>query len=130
MEKIDIKIREDLNDMVKDIKFVKIKTRYGDRVVCNVTLFNNEIIEFSDKDGVYALFTSYLKCGETNFIKSKELVEEYKKNDEGEIVGSYICVKYTLKDDSVYRFFVSRFTSLKILDNYYNLFKKQVKTLK
>ena len=131
MEKEKIVVREDLNDIVKNIGFKTIKnSKYGDRHVCNVTLFNDEVIEFRDSDGLYDLFQSYVKCGIKDFIKSRELVEEVKTNDEGESESTYICVKYTLNDDSVYRLFVSRFNSNKIINNYYNLYKKLKKQTK
>lgn len=126
----EFKIREDLNEMVKDIKFRHIETKYGSRNVVNVTLFNNEVIEFKDSEGVYEVCQSYVKCGEKDFIKSKKLVEEFKKDEEGVVNGTYICVLYELTDGTKYRLFVSKFTSLKILDNYYNLFKKSQKTNK
>lgn len=126
----ELKIREDLNEMVKDIKFKHIETKYGVRNVVNVILFNGEIIEFKDSEGVYEVFQSYIKCGEKDFIKSKKLVEEFKKDEEGNVDGTYICVLYELTDETKYRLFVSKFTSVKILNNYYNLFKKNQKTNK
>lgn len=120
MEKIVV--REDLNDIVKAINLKKIKNKFGERNVCVVTLFNDEVVEFKDNENLYELFQSYMKCGETDFIKSKELVEELRKDEENNVIGSYICVRYTLKDDSVYRLFVSKFNSNKIIDNYYKLY--------
>lgn len=122
-----LKIREDLNKIVSKIAFKTIRTNYGTRHLCIVTLFNDVSIEFKDSDGLFELFQSYIDVGETDFIKSKELVEEYKKNDEGEVEGTYICVKYTLKDDSVYRLFATKFNSNKMIDNYYRLFKNKEK---
>ena len=116
-------VRKDLNEIVKNINFKKIKNKFGERNVCNVTLFNDEIIEFKDSENLYELFQSYIKCGETDFIKSKELVEEIKTDDEGNEVSTYICVKYTLTDDSIYRLFVTKYNSNKIIDNYYKLYK-------
>ncbi len=124
----NFKIREDLNSIVSDIKFKSNKTNYGIRNVCNVILFNDKVIEFRDTDNLYELFQSYVDIGETDFIKSKELVEEYKKNAEGEIEGTYICVKYTLKDGSVYRLFATKFNSNKMIDNYYKFYKQQKKS--
>ena len=130
MEEVKFEIRKDLNEIVKEIRLKKIKTKYSERNVCLVTLFNDEVIEFSDKEKIYELFQSYVKCGETDFIKSKELVEEYKLDDEGSTIGTYVCVKYTLNDEGVYRLFVSNFNSLKMLDNYYKLYKKTKKVEK
>ena len=124
----NFKIREDLNSIVSDIKFKSNKTNYGIRNVCNVILFNDKVIEFRDTDNLYELFQSYVDIGETDFIKSKELVEEYKKNAEGEIEGTYICVKYTLKDGSVYRLFATKCNSNKMIDNYYKFYKQQKKS--
>ena len=128
MEKL--KIRENLNEIVKEIKFKSIKTNYGVRNVCNVILFNDVVIEFRDTDGVYELFCSYKDLGETDFIKSKQLVEEPRKNDEGEIESTYICVKYTLKDGSVYRLFATKFNANKMIDNYYKLYFKNKESKK
>jgi len=128
----EITIREDLNEIVKDIRFKVIENKFGTRKVVNVVLFNDEIVEFADKENIYELFQSFIKCGETDFIKSKELVEEFKLDDMEEKVGTYICVKYTLKDDSTYRLFTSKFSSNKIIDNYYKLYKntKKIETKK
>lgn len=123
MEKIEI--RENLNDMVKKIELKRITSKFGDRDVCNVTLFNDEVIEFKDKDGLYDLLASYKKCGIDDAVISKRLVEEIKTNDEGEAQGKFVCVAYELNDGSVYRMFVSKFASLKIIDNYWGLFTSQ-----
>lgn len=126
----ELKIREDLKEMVKDIRFKHIETKFGERNVCNVILFNDEVIEFRDSEGVYDVFKSYTKCGERDFIKSKALVEEYRKDDEGNVIGTYVCVLYELTDGTKYRLFVTKFTSNKILDNYYRLWKSKQKTNK
>ena len=60
----EFNIREDLNEMVKEIGFRHIETKFGARNVVNVVLFNGEIVEFKDSDGVYEVCQSYLKCGE------------------------------------------------------------------
>ncbi len=131
MEKEKIVVREDLNEMVKNIGFKTIKnTKFGDRHVCIVTLFNGEEIEFKDSDGLYEICNSFIKCGleVKDYIKSKVLVEELKKDENDEVVGKYVCVKYTLKTDDGYRdyrLFVAKFSSLIIIDNYYKLYKKQ-----
>lgn len=128
MEK-KIVVREDLNCIVAEngIKFKTIRNKFGERHVCEVTLFNGETIEFKDSEGLFELFQSYVKCGETDFIKSKELVEELKTDDEGASVGTYICVKYVLKNEKVYRLFTTKFTSNDIIENYYGLYKKNNK---
>ena len=65
--------------------------------------------------------------GEKDFIKSKKLVEEQRVDDTGEVIGTYICVKYELTDDSVIRLFSNNFNIVKSIDNYYKLFKKEQK---
>lgn len=132
-ENLNVKVREDLNDMVSDISFKKIKTRYNERKVTQVTLFNGEVIEFKDSEGLYDLFMSYRNIGETDFIKSKRLVEETRStavditdDQVDESTGTYICVLFELKNGKIYRLFPSRkFTDRGIIDNYYNLFKKK-----
>lgn len=128
----EIKVRKDLNEIVKSIGFVTIKnTRYGDRHVCNVKLFNDKVIEYRDTENLYDLFQSYTELYGADFIKSKELVEELKTDENGQVVGKYICVKYIIADDEgehVYRMFASNFNSNTIIDNYYKLYKKNKKT--
>lgn len=124
VKETEIKVRKDLNDIVKSIKFVDVKFRNIVRHKCNVTLFNDVVIEFNDTEKLFELFKSYVDMGETDFVQSKELVEECKKDNEGEIVSTYICVRYTLKDGGVYRLFTSSFNDNKRIENYYNLYKK------
>lgn len=126
----ELKVREDLNKIFVGAKFKVIENKYGKRVVCNVTLFNNEVIEFKDSDGVFELFQSYLKSGQKDFIESTKLVEEITKENEDKEPRLYICLLYTLKDGSKYRLFPTKFISNKIIDNYYNLYKLQQKTNK
>lgn len=123
----NFKIREDLNDMVANIGFVHTKNRYGERNYCNVKLFNNVNIEFRDNDKVYELFQSYVALGDKDFIKSRALVEELKIDDMGEVTGTYICVKYELKDGTTIRLFPNSFNISKTIDNYYKQFKLQQK---
>lgn len=130
MENKELKIREDLNEMVKEIKFKHIVTKFGERNVCNVTLFNDEVVEFKDADSFYDVLKSYAKCGEKDFIKSTKLVDEFKKDEEGNNVGIYTCVLYELKDGTVARLFPTKFNARVILNNYYNFFKKQQKIQK
>ncbi len=129
-------IRKDLNEMVSGISLKLIKTRYSERAVCQVKLFNDEIVEFKDSDGLFDLLKSYKKCGIDfkDVIESKALIEEFRSDsvdsvdavvDEGK--GTYVCVLYKLKDGSKYRLFVSRFVDLKIIDNYYNVWKSKQK---
>ena len=118
VEKVEIEIRTDLNKIVKLARFENIKTKYGSRHPYIVTFFNDEKVEFADTEGFYDLLMSYKKCGKTDFVKSKALVEELRTNDEGEVIGKYVCMKYVLSDDSVYRLFVKNFSSNKIIDNY------------
>ena len=120
-----IEVREDLNNIVKLIKFETIKNKYGTCHPLMVTLFNDVKVEFSDKDDIYSLFKSYSDSGEKDFIKSKKLVEEIREDEEGQVLGTYFCVKYELRDGSVYRLFTKNFTSNKAIENYYNLYKKQ-----
>lgn len=126
----NLKIREDLNDIVKNIGFKHIENKFGERNVCLVKLFNDKVIEFKDSDGTAEVLQSYADLGEKDYIESKKLVEELKTDEEGNNVGNYICVKYSLKDGSVYRLFASKFTSNKVIDNYYTLYKKLQKNEK
>ena len=82
MEK-EIKAREDLDKIVKDIKFGVVKTRFNERKVCVVTMFNNDTIEFSDNEGLYDLIFTYKKLG-LNCVKTQKLVEEIQKNPSDE----------------------------------------------
>lgn len=125
----DTKVREDLHNIVKDIKFLHQKTSFGYRNVCNVTFFNDKVVEFKDSDGIYELFASYVEKGEKDFIKSCKLVEEIQTEEStGNAVRKYICVRYDLADGGIYRLFATKFVSNKIIDNYYDLYKSQTKT--
>lgn len=123
-------IRKDLNDMVTNIVLKKIKTRYNERNVCEVTLFNGEKFEFKDTEGLYDLFASYKKIGKFDgLIKSRKLVEEEKKDGTmdgivDEATNTYVCVLYELSNGRTFRLFLNRpFVDKMILDNYYDLFK-------
>lgn len=128
-----VKVREDLNDMVQKISLNQEQTRYGTRSTCTVKLFNNETIAFADNEGLYELLMSYKKSGQTGYLKSIKLVEELKTGKvdvadggDDDDTTTYICVLYELADGTKYRLFPSRrYVARKIIDNYYNLFKKQ-----
>jgi len=126
----ELKIREDLNNIVSSIKFRKIENKFGGRRFCEVTLFNGATIEFKDSEGLADLFQSYVNCGDKDFIKSKKLVEEISKEKDDKESRLYICVLFELKDGSTYRLFPTRFLSNKIIDNYYDFYKKQQKQSK
>ena len=128
------KLRNDINEMVKRIEFKRIKTRYNFRDVAVVTFFNDEIIEFKDSEGLYDLFMAYRKVGQTNFIKSKKLIEEYKSGsvdiieDQDEQTNTYVCVLFELDNGQKYRLFPARrYVDRKIIDLYYDLYKKNKK---
>ncbi|MBQ8207041.1 MAG: hypothetical protein IJZ77_06215 [Bacilli bacterium] len=124
----EIKVRDDFGDMVSSIKFRTISNRFGERHVVDVTLWNNEVVEFKDDKKLFEICMSYKKCGETDFIKSKKLVEDLIVNEDGEVTGTYICVRYELSDGTKVVLFASdSFSARKILDNYYKLYKQTVK---
>lgn len=130
-----LKVREDLNEMVKSIGMKLEDGRYGRQSICVVKLFNGEVINFVDKNcALYDLLNSYVKLGGKDYIKSKKMEERIKNQkvdtvdddigDDG--LSTYICVVYTLEDGTEQFLFPSRkFTDRKIIDNYYKLFKKQ-----
>lgn len=128
-------VRTDLNEMVKNIQLKKVKTRYNESNVCEVTLFNNEVIEFKDSEGLYDLLSSFRKSGKfENLIKSRKLVEE-EKNDAvidgvvDEQTGTYVCVLYELSTGRSFRLFLNRpYIDKLVIDNYYDLWKSQQKT--
>ena len=124
----NLEIRKDLNEMVVSMGFKTVKNRYGTRYPYIVKLFNDVEIEFKDDANIRKLFQSYSDMGETDFIKSKGLVDELKQDDEGQVESRYTCVKYELKDGSIIRLFpLQRFNDSIIIDNYYNLFQKTKK---
>ena len=127
----DVVVRADLNDMVKSINFRTISSRFGDRHVVDVTLFNGKVVEFKDDKKLFEICMSFKDIGETDFVKSKKLVEELNINDDGEVLGTYICVRYELCDGTKVVLFASdSFSTRKILDNYYKLYKETHKTAK
>lgn len=127
------KIKKDLNDMVVDIRLVPNKGRYGDKVTCEVKLYNNVVIEFKD-DGLFDLLAACKKTGTLEeVLKSRKLVEE-EKNDSvigseaDEATGTYYCVLYKLVINGInrdYRLFLKRpQTDKPAIDIYYDGFKK------
>lgn len=130
IEKKEIVVREDLNDMVKSINFRTITFRSGERHVVEVTLFNGKVLEFKDDKKLFEICMSFKDIGETEFIKSKKLVEELNVNEDGEVLGTYICVRYELCDGTkVVLFATDSFSTRKILDNYYKHFKELNKSV-
>ena len=127
----EIKVRKDLNEIVKSIVFGTVKTSFGVRHPLKLRLYDGtetgKVIELRDKDGVYDALQSYVTIGEKDFIKSKELVEEVSLDEEGNVVSKYICVKYELVDGTIFRFFPER-TQTIIIENMYKLYKKNSKT--
>ena len=120
-----VEVREDLNDMVRSINFRTISSRFGDRHVVDVTLFNGKVVEFKDDKKLFEICMSFKDIGDTEFIKSKKLVEEMNVNEDGEVLGTYICVRYELCDGTkVVLFATDSFSTRKILDNYYKLYKE------
>ena len=124
-----IKVREDLNDIVKDIKFGLLKTRYNERKVCTLTVFNGDTIEFSDTEGIYDMILTHKKLG-LECIKSTKLVEDIQKNPTDEDKDPlFVCVLVTLVDGKEFRLFPSRRADRVRIDAYYNA-KKQMATKK
>lgn len=122
--KKSVMVREDLHDMVKSINFRTIPFKTGERHVVDVTLYNGKVIEFRDDKDLFGICMSFKDVGETNFIKSKRLAEELIVNDDGEINGTYICVRYELINDIKAVLFPSDSHSTRIkIDNYYKHFK-------
>lgn len=130
----NIKVRKDLNEIVESIRFVSNKSRFGVRHSLKVVLKDGtptgKAIELRAKDTemIYDAIQSYVTLGVKDFIKSKELVEELPTDAEidGE-VKPYICVKYVLTDDIVFRFFLERPQQI-MVDNLYKLYKTNQKT--
>lgn len=123
MEK-EIKIREDLNNMVKDIQFGTEKTRYGAvKKNCYVTLFNKDVITFADSEGICDIISTFNKFGK-KCVASKKLVEEIKNNsmDEEEL-STYMCVLVTLVDGQEFRLFPSNRADRIRLNAYYDAYK-------
>lgn len=133
------KIRTDLNEMVKSIGLKLEKGRYNEKSVCKVRLFNDEIIDFSDRNKeLFDLLNAYRKAGKDinkDVIKSKKLVEELSSTGvdvdfADETKGTYFCVVYELFNGRKYRLFASRYADIDILNLYYDEFKKSMKEKK
>lgn len=125
----NVVVREDLNDMVKSINFKTISNKFGERHVVEVRLFNGKVLEFKDDKKLFEIIMSFRDIGDENFLKSKKLVEELNINEDGEILGTYICVRYELTDGTkVVLFATDSFSTRKILDNYYKQFKETRKS--
>lgn len=128
-----IKVREDLNKMVSQIKFEEVGTAKYPRKACMVTLWTGKKIEFADKNGeLYDYLLSFVDTGKEKPVKSVCLCEEVKKdasldfgegNDENS--KTYICVKYTLNSGATFRLFPAKKFGSGIIINYYDAFKKQ-----
>ena len=123
----NLEIRSGLNEMVKSMGFRTVKTRYGVKYPYIVTLFNGTEIEFRDDANIRKMFQSYADMGETDFIKSKALVDEIKQDEEGQVEKRYTCVKYELKDGRIVRMFPVQLNDNVIIDNYFYLFEKTKK---
>ena len=134
MEKV-VNVRKDLNDMVKGIGMKLNKGRYRDVSVCEVKFFNDKVITFSDDNHLFDLLKEYQEAGlnMNEVIKSKKLVEEIKTSKVDAVDSSvedtsstYFCVLYELSDGSKFRLFAQNgFVSSKIINLYYDQFKKQ-----
>jgi len=121
---VTAKIREDLERIVKDIKFGLLKTKYGERKLCTVTVFNGDTIDFVDTEGLYDMIATYKKLG-LPCVASKKLVEEMPKNPSDETKdGTYVCVLVTLVDGKEFRLFPSRRADKVRIDAYYTAYKQ------
>lgn len=125
MEKENVvKIREDLNNMVKKIEFGIEKTRYGNtRKVCSIVLFNGDTITINDSEGICDMISTFKKLGK-ELIGSKQLVEEVQKNPTDENKDpTYMCVLVKLVDGQEFRLFPSNRADRIRLNAYYDAFK-------
>lgn len=120
MNEKELKVREDVNEMVKEIKFKVTNTKYGDRATCNIRLFNDEVLECPDSDGVFPVLKSFAQTGAKDYMKTPRLVEEISKDG----TSTYFCALYELTDGTIFRLFPSNRNAKLILNNYYNLFKR------
>lgn len=127
-----------LNDMVTKIGLKLEKSRYGEKSVCTVEFFNGEKVEFLDKNKqLFDVLSAYKKCGNSQPIVSKQLVE-MEKSDTVDVVDSvvdgekmtFVAVVYELVDGRKYYMFPARFADLTIIDLYYDSYLAQTKTAK
>lgn len=127
----NLEVRKDLNEMVKGLNFGIVKSSYGTRYPLRLKLDDGtpsgKVLEFRDSDDVHGALQSYVTLGEKDFIKSKALVEELSIDEEGNVSGKYICIKYELTDGNIFRFFPSR-SQLIIIENLYKFWKNNHKS--
>ena len=120
----EIEIRKDLNNIVKEIKLKLNKTRYSERKLCEVKVFNGDTIDFADTEGLYDMVSTYKKLG-IECVKDKKLVEEIQKNPtDEEKAPTYVCLLFTLVDGSEFRLFPSRRADKLRIEAYYQAYKK------
>ncbi|MBQ3158564.1 MAG: hypothetical protein IJB98_02600 [Clostridia bacterium] len=128
-----IKLRKDINEIVKDIKFALEKGRYNTKKVCKVTLYNEDIISIDDKDDICSIISTYKKLGVGNCVKSATLVEEIQKEITDENKDpKYVCVLVVINDgeeDREFRLFPSSADKIRI-NMYYNAFQAKKKEKK
>lgn len=120
----EIKIREDLNNIVKGIKFGLVKTRYNERKVCAVTMYNGDVVEFADTEGLYDMILTHKKLG-LECVKTTKLVEEIQKNPTDEVKNpTFVCVLVTLFDGTEFRLFPNKRADKLRIDAYYTAYKQ------
>ena len=124
-ENKEIKIREDLNNIAKDIKFGIERNRYGnEKKVCSIVLFNNDTITIADTEGICDILSTYQKLGK-KCLASKKLVEEIRKNPTDEDKDpTYMCVLVTMLDGSEFRLFPYGRADKIRLNAYYEAYKQ------
>lgn len=125
MEEKEIKIREDLKNITKDIKFGFEKDRFGnEKKVCSIILFNNDTITIPDTEGICDIISTYKKLGK-EIIANISLVEEIRKNPtEEDKDPTYMCVLTTLLDGSEFRLFPKGRADKIRLNAYYEAYKQ------
>lgn len=121
----EIKVREDLNNIVKKIEFGLEQTRYGSkRKICSIQLFNGDRVIIADTEGICDMISTFKKLGK-ELIGSKQLVEEVQKNPTGEDKElTYMCVLVKLLDGQEFRLFPSNRADKIRLNAYYEAYKK------
>lgn len=125
MEEKEIKIREDLNNIAKYIKFGIEKNRYGnERKVCSIVLFNDDTITIADTEGICDIISTFKKLGK-ECLASIKLVEEIRKNPTDEDKDpTYMCVLVTMLDGSEFRLFPAGRADKIRLNAYYDVYKQ------